>query len=336
MISKGNLSEEPYEDLGALTEADIASYYLNITSIPSLISSPFRLDNRPSFSIFSPDGINVNYRDFSTGECGRIWTLLSKLWNCSYREVQRKVYNDLGTRPYGVKVGSGSYQNRGRVKIKPLIDLKCKIREWRDYDIEYWGSYGISIDWLRYAEVYPISHKIVVKEDKNIVFVADKYAYAYVEFKEGKTTLKIYQPFNKKGFKWANKHDKSVISLWTKVPAHGDRVCICSSLKDALCLWSNTGIPSLAIQGEGYEISDTAVNELKKRFKDVYICLDNDEPGIKDAEKLSEKTGFTNIVLPQFNGGKDISDLFKVTGDKTKFKEIMINLFNNEQKATLQ
>ena len=113
------------------------------------------------------------------------------------------------------------------------------------------------------------------------------------------------------------------------MPSTGDRICICSSLKDALCLWANTGIPALAIQGEGYGISDTAVNELRRRFKKVFICLDNDEPGKKDATHLSSKTGFINIVLPQFNGGKDISDMFKVLKDKEKFKGIILNLFNN-------
>lgn len=330
MISKGKISEEPYEDLGSLTEADIAAYYLNISSIPSLINSPLRMDDKPSFSIFSPDGVNVNYKDFSTGECGRIWTLLSKMWNCSYREVQRRVYNDLGDKSYGTKIGVGSFSRRGRVKINPLIDLQCRVREWKDYDIEYWASYGISLDWLKYADVYPISHKIVVKDDKSIVFGADKYAYAYVEFKGGKTTLKIYQPFNTNGFKWSNRHDKSVISLWTKVPSVGNRICVCSSLKDALCLWANTGIPALAIQGEGYGMSDTAVNELKRRFKKVYICLDNDPPGLKDAEILASKTGFTNVVLPQFEGGKDIADMYKVLNDKDKFKSIILKLFNNE------
>ena len=67
--------------------------------------------------------------------------------------------------------------------------------------------------WLKYADVYPISHKIVIKDNKSYAFGADKYAYAYVEFKEGRTTLKIYQPFNKNGFKWSNRHDRSVISL---------------------------------------------------------------------------------------------------------------------------
>ena len=158
------------------------------------------------------------------------------------------------------------------------------------------------------------------------MFGADKYAYAYVEHKEGKVTLKIYQPFNKAGYKWSNKHDNSVISLWTKVPEYGDKICICSSMKDSLCLWANTGIPSLAIQGEGYRMSDTAISELKRRYKQVFICLDNDEPGLKDAQKLSEETGFTNVVLPPFNEGKDISDLYKAKG-KDEFLRIIKPLF---------
>ena len=140
--------------------------------------------------------------------------------------------------------------------------------------------------------------------------------------------LKIYQPFNKAGFKWANKHDKSVISLWAKVPYKGDKICICSSLKDALCLWANTGIPSLAIQGEGYPMSNTAISELKNRYNEVYICLDNDKAGILDAKELASKTGFTNVVLPQFKGGKDISDLYKVKG-KDNFLKIILPLFTN-------
>lgn len=325
MVSKGSVSEEPY-DVGSLTEADIASYYLDIRSIPCLINSPLRQDKKPSFALYSPDGTEINYKDFSTGESGRIWTLLGKLWNCSYREVRKKVYNDLGTEGLGTRIGIGDYR-RGRVKINPMIDLKCRIRNWEKHDIEYWSSYGISLEWLKYADVYPISHKIVVKDNCNIVFKADKYAYAYVEFKGGRTTLKIYQPFNKSGFKWANRHDKSVISLWTKVPQYGDRICVCSSLKDALCLWANTGIPSVAIQGEGYGMSDTAVNELKRRFKKVYICLDNDRPGIRDADVLASKTGFINVVLPEFEGGKDISDMFKTLKDKEQFKQIILNLF---------
>ena len=326
MISKGRKSEE-YIDISHIREADIAAYYLGVKSIPCLIASPLRQDRKPSFSLFSNNGEEVGFIDYSTREHGSIIDLLMRIWNCNFIEAKKRIANDMGDAKLNISIGKGSYASRIPVRTSSGIDLQCRVREWRDYDIEYWNSYGISLEWLKYADVYPISHKIVIKDDISYAFGADKYAYAYVEFKEERTTIKIYQPFNTKGFKWANRHDRSVISLWTKVPSKGERVCICSSLKDALCLWANTGIPALAIQGEGYGMSNTAVSELKKRFKKVYICLDNDEPGKKDAVHLASKTGFTNVVLPQFEGGKDISDLYKVLQNKQKFKQTILKLF---------
>ena len=73
------------------------------------------------------------------------------------------------------------------------------------------------------------------------------------------------------------------------------------------------------------------INELKKRFKYIFILFDNDNAGLIDGEKLAKSTGFKNIVLPKFNEGKDISDLYKSLSSKEKFKEIMMNLFINNK-----
>lgn len=329
MISQGKPSISLEDIYRVTTEAEIAYHYLGISSIPCKINSPLRLDRSPSFGLFSPNGDRVTWIDFSTGDRGSIFDLLSKMWSTSFKDTLIRIYNDFSTSNIS-KSKIELTKSKHSIKKGNNTIMECKIREWKDHDIKYWKSYGISLEWLKFANVYPISHKIIIKDGKRYVFGAEKYAYAYAEFKEGKTTLKIYQPYSKK-FKWSNKHDRSVISLWKKVPPTGDKVCICSSLKDALCLWSNTGIPSLAIQGEGYSISDTAIKELKKRFKKIYILLDNDEVGLKDAEILASKTGFTNIVLPKINGAKDISDLYLSLQDKNKFKEIIIGLFNNNK-----
>lgn len=329
-ISQGRPSVGLQDVLNVTTEADIASRYLGVQAIPCVMQSPLRQDNHPSFGVYSPDGVEVNYIDFSTHEGGRIFTLLTRMWNISFEEVCARIYHDFSR----AQSASDTSIRTSRVQIRKSgpsnVKMECRVREWRSYDIAYWQSFGITLEWLKYAEVYPISHKIITKGDQRYVFGADKYAYAYVERKEGNVTLKIYQPFNKAGFKWANKHDKSVISLWSKVPEYGDKICICSSLKDALCLWANTGIPSLAVQGEGYPMSETAVNELKRRYNNIYILLDNDTAGLKDGVSLAKATGFINLVLPQFNGGKDISDLYKVKG-KDDFLKIILPLFNNNQ-----
>ena len=328
-FSSGKSSVSLDDILSKVTEADILSYYLGITEVPCIINSPLRQDKRPSFGLYSSDGIRIFYIDLATKDSGGLFDLLGKMWNCGFKEVLSKINEDISKFCGGASIHSYTpCAVRSTSSYNKDTDLQCKIRDWRDYDIEYWASYGITLEWLKYAEVYPISHKIVIKDGHRYVFGADKYAYAYVEHKEGKVTLKIYQPFNKAGYKWSNKHDKSVISLWTKVPEYGDKICICSSLKDALCLWANTGIPSLSIQGEGYSMSKTAIDELKRRYKKVYILLDNDITGLLDGVKLAEETGFINIILPQFEGGKDVSDLMKAKG-KEAFLKIILPLFNN-------
>lgn len=331
MFSSGKSSICLDDILSKVTEADILSYYLGITEVPCIINSPLRDDKRPSFGLYSTDGNRVFYTDFATRDSGGIFDLLGAKWNCSYTEVLSRINKDIPKFHGKTNINTYTPCTIHNTNKNKNTDLQCKVRDWRKYDIEYWESYGITLEWLKYAEVYPVSHKIIVKDGQRYIFGADKYAYAYVEHKEGKVTLKIYQPFNKVGYKWSNKHDKSVLSLWTKVPDYGEQICICSSLKDALCLWANAGIPSLSIQGEGYGMSDTAINELKRRYKQIFICLDNDKPGLNDAKKLSEETGFINVVLPPFNEGKDISDLYKAKG-KEEFLRIIKPLFSSSSK----
>lgn len=328
MFSQGNTSLSLEELQAKISDADLVSSYLGITKIPCLINSPFRKDTKPSLGLYSRDGKRIYWTDFATKEKGSVIDLLCKLWKCSFKDTINKISKDI-VKPEPISFKATSK----KVSISNSdSSLECRVREWRDYDVKYWESYGVPIRWLKYADVYPISHKIIIKDGKRYVFGADKYAYAFVEKKEGNITLKIYQPFNKDGYKWSNKHDRSVISLWTKIPEKGEKIVICSSLKDALCLWANTGIPAIAVQGEGYGISNTAKEILKSRFKYVYILFDNDKAGIIDGKKLSESTGFINVVLPQFNGGKDLSDYFKVNG-KESFIQMINSLLNNEKQS---
>ena len=115
--------------------------------------------------------------------------------------------------------------------------------------------------------------------------------------------------------------DSSVISLWTKVPEYGDRIVICSSLKDSLVLSCQLHIPAICPQGEGYSISKTAASELRRRFKKVFICFDTDKAGREDAEKLAKETGFINVV-PDLGNEKDLSDFYKSLTDKQQFKQL--------------
>lgn len=305
-----------------VSQGDILAHYFNITTLPVLINSPFRKDEHPSFSIFSPDGERVRYKDYATGESGDIYNLVQRYYNLSFSELMRMISRDCKEINSNIKA---SLSSRKKFATHSLSDIKVKVREWQKFDIDYWQSYGISLPWLKYAEVYPISHKIVYKDGSRYVFPAAKYAYAFVERKEDNVTIKVYQPFSKL-YKWANKNDGSVVGLWTKIPEKGDKLVICSSLKDALCLWSNIRIPCIYVQSETTGMSETAQKVLKSRYKHIYVCFDNDEPGLRDGENFSNQTGFQNIVLPSFDGGKDISDFYKLFG-KEKFINTLKPLF---------
>ncbi len=173
-FSSGRTSISLEELLSKVSEISIAAKYFNITEIPCVINSPLRRDDRPSFGLYSFDGQKVRYTDFATGEKGGLFDLLSKLWNVPYGEVLERVANDFltykGTNEISINTDCGFSKVVIKEKIKPKIEVK--VRDWKKHDQEYWESYGVSLDWLNYARVYPISHKIIIKNGKRYTFGA--------------------------------------------------------------------------------------------------------------------------------------------------------------------
>lgn len=333
VVGKTSSSISKTEIFNKFSEAEVlCTVFPEITEIPCLICSPLRTDSNPSFSIYMDNNNHIRFKDHgNTGIQGGLIDLLCKYWNCTFNQCIDKICT-LMIKEGDITIKPKQIRTFTRKESDTLSKLQVTIRPWRDYDYEYWKSYGITRQWLKYAEIYPISYKIITKKDsltdksKKYVFPTDKYAYCFVERKEGKLQLKVYQPFNKNGFKWCSKMDASVIGLWTKIPEYGDRVIICSSLKDALVISCQLHIPTLCLQGEGYNISDTAIKELKRRYKKIFISFDTDEAGKMDGKKLAERTGFTNVI-PDLGTEKDFSDYYRSLKDKEKFKQLQV-LFN--------
>lgn len=327
-FSLGRDSFSDNEILEKASEAELASLYLNINKIPCTIRNPMRRDESPSLGWYATNSGRIKFKDFATNETGTLLDFLCMYWGCDKAGLLKRISKQITTGESVSTAKITSIYTELKDKANPKSStLQCKTRKWLKRDIDYWQSFGISLNWLQWAEVYPISHTIITIGENRYVFGTDPLAYVFVEHKEGNTTLKIYQPHNKTGRKWLNKNDKSVIGLWTKVPPTGEKIVICSSLKDSLCLSANTGIPAIYVQGEGYGISKTARNSLAERYEKVYILFDNDEVGLRDGEKLAKETGFINLVLPKVEGTKDVSDVYHKWQDKNRFKEYLLKLF---------
>lgn len=325
MVARGSdsTSIEKVNDL--YSDFDIAHKYLGITCVPEVINSPLRQDNNPSLGLFINNRTNsLWFKDFGSGEKGSLYDLLARMWNVSKDKVYDRILEDIPApaliRKHGVKVYRKS---AGKVEVR--------VREWRDYDIAYWDSYGISLPWLKFGEIYPISHIIITKNGHSYPIPAEKYAYVYVERKDGIVSFKIYQPYSKE-YKWMSKHDSSVWDLWTKIPEKGDKLIITSSRKDALAIWSNTGIPALSLQGEGYIPKEHVVQQLKDRYNKVYVLYDNDfqseeNHGRMYGKMIAEKFNVTQIEIPEKWESKDPSDLVKNHGREV-LREVIYELVN--------
>ena len=311
-----------------MSDKDILSRYLDIRKIPCSISSPLRDDDHnPSFSLTERNG-KVFWYDFGTGEHGSTIDLMMRLWDCEYKEALMKMKLDIGEKiPHFNLVR----KYKGKIHVTKNSTISVKVRSWKPWDTEYWGSFGISELFCKFCNVYPISHAFFTHvndetgREETICVPMDKLAYAYFEWKDGKESVKLYQPFSQK-MKWLSKHDSSVWDLWKQAFLYAEKVehsacVITSSRKDAMCIWENLKVPAMSLQGEGYIPKPQVIKQVIDRFDTVYLWYDNDfthendNPGQDNAKKLIEMyPELHNICIPDYYQCKDPSDLFKARG----------------------
>jgi hypothetical protein len=296
---------------------DIYKHYLSGKIVYNKpFSSPFRTDKNPSFVISKT---SLWFKDYATGDSGDCFDFVNKLYpgDMNFIDILKQIIVDMGlqgrfmmghpkTKP-SEKREINNISQRG--SYQGDFNLKVKARKWNENDLKYWKSYGISEKYLKLGDIYPISHYFI----NNKQFIAAKYAYAYVENKDGVESYKIYQPFSD-AVKWINSNNYSVWELWRLLPKTYDKLIITSSRKDALSIIENFHLPATSFQAESINPKPHVVEEIKSRFEQVYLLYDNDfdnpdNPGQTLAEKRINEFGFTNLVLPEQYGCKDFSDL---------------------------
>lgn len=329
MISKSNRSALSIcrEDV-KLSDKDILKRYLMIDELPCTVQSPLRNDdNNPSFALRETLG-TVYWKDFGTGEGGTVVTLLARLWGVEYKEALLKIQMDMNQRVPSLQL---TRKYNGKIHLTSDSTMDVHVRPWKDWDIEFWNSFGISQKMCNWCNVYPVSHVLFTKKDNetgrkiSVTIPADKYAYAYIEWKDDNKSIKLYQPYSQ-NMKWLSKHDSSVWDLWKHAFKYADKksneaVILTSSRKDAMCLWENLGVPAMALQGEGYIPKPQVMKQVLDKFKSVYLWYDNDfshtsdNPGQDNAKKLIELyPSLKNICIPSELKCKDPSDLVKNCG----------------------
>ena len=320
--------------LSYISEEDIYKMYLPKNfkfNVP--FSSPFRVDNQPSF-IIGGSNRYFRYKDFATGDTGNCFNFVKQLYNINFNECLIQIVTDFNLRSefeiatinYFIQTKKAKYRNPSKTLSTGYSKIQIKSREFNSDDLEYWNSYGVDIDHLKLGTIVAISYFFI----NDICYRADRYAYAYIEKKDNKVTYKIYQPFSKYK-KFISGNDYSVWELWNTLPETGDKLIITSSRKDALAIINVSGIPSVSFQAESIMPKEVVLKAILKRFKRVYLLYDNDthkeqNNGQKMAEKLCLKyPELINIKIDDLHKAKDFSDLVKYRG-KEKGRKVLNEL----------
>ena len=113
----------------------------------------------------------------------------------------------------------------------------------------------------------------------------------------------------------------------------GEILIVTSSRKDAAViksLFPSKEITSCALQSEGVNPKKSVVNELKGRFKEIFVMYDNDFNSDKNrgriaGVKLAEQTGFLQIEIPDGCQVKDPSDYIDEFDGKS-LKRLILSL----------
>jgi hypothetical protein len=310
---------------------DLFRHYIGEFTIGKPILSPLREETKPSFAIFTANG-KVLFNDFLLGG-GDIVKFVMLRFTLSFRQALNKVAHDAGlqdkfnTEHDYVPTKLIRYEK----KISDdVVKLDVKSRKFNASDEKFWKSFGIDMKTLLKYRVSPISH---IFYNTKIAAIGS-FAYVFKEFKDSMTSLTIYQPYSKLN-KWKKSHDSSVFYGWSQLPASGDTLVITKSMKDVMTIDSITGIPAVALQNEKIKPKKHIIEQLKKRFKNIYLLYDNDynnevagklNYGRVFGRSIAEEFDLIQIEIPDHiaieHTAKDLSDLAKNAGEKY-VKEIL-------------
>lgn len=208
-------------------------------------------------------------------------------------------------------------------KEKESTIIRPKFRQWLKRDYNYWSYYySITKPTLESFEVRAVQWYFL-----NDTFIqGEKLTYSYfVDEEDSVRYYKIYSPLSLTS-KWITNCKAHHYQGYNQLPMSGDLLIITKSLKDVMVLYQ-MGVASIAPNSESSLIDDDFMRLLHRRFEKVILLFDNDEAGIRGANRIRYHHGIDSIIIPYEYHAKDISDAVKLHGFD-KGREIMKGLLN--------
>jgi len=293
--------------LAKVDSSDLLNYYLkpfhskNDLKQGEHISNPFlnEVQKTPSFNIYHGALGLWRYKDFATGDDGDVFDLIMQLKSCDFKEALSLINQD-----FCLGLGADS---------KP--DFNIEILAWSELNLKYWSVYGISRFILEKYNVIPIQSYERRNKSGELMTIDASANDPIYSYRISSQCYKLYRPYSSNfKFSWLGQKPLDYVFGKNQLPLNADKVFITGGEKDVLSL-SAHGINAICLNSETASPSKELIDELKSRFKEVFVLYDLDDTGKKQSQKVCEQFGLKKMNLPDVmlnKEGKDVSDFFKL------------------------
>jgi 5S rRNA maturation endonuclease (ribonuclease M5) len=299
--------------LDRVSEIEIFERFLGINvQFDRQFTSPIRKDSSAGCKFWYNTSGKIKYIDKAKGineDCFGVIPFIPMYEGYNFDQVLQTIAKE-----FGIINNEGyetlkptSFLTRGGqdIVIKKKIIHSVPIKKWHQVHIHFWKSYFVTGQVIKDLFIYPLGHGLV--NHKNI-YTHKKEDIGFVYYFPD-DSQKLYFPNRKKGEKFIT--DSKYLQGYHCLPKCGEILIITKSMKDVAVLRS-LGIPAVAPQGESSWMSEDILNDLRLRFKTIYILFDNDETGIRFSNKrVEENSDIIPIFVPDNLGNdeKDIADV---------------------------
>lgn len=296
----------------------IYSFYIKAElELYTKYSSPLRKgDNDPSFSLYyskyQPE--KIWFKDNATGKNGDVFKFLRYLMGGGEEMVHLKtallqINSDFGLGLAGEEVKEFKPQ---LIKTKPLKKdpTKIEVTNYKTYTEEYltyWENLEIpkAIRDLFYVTNVEVIHYI---NEVHISITAKALTIAY----EILGHYKVYQPFGERKYKFRNNYLDVYVEGALQLSFTSDFVIITKSTKECMWFLAHFNWEAVAGKSENTPINEYFMEEvLRKKYKRVFIWLDNDRAGQEAQERYcTQYPWLIPVVFDSFIKDSDPTDLF--------------------------
>lgn len=353
-ITNGNLTKEFI--LSKISQVSIFSAYIGVDAeiiehcidTGEFISSPFRVDEHPSFGFRYDNRGKLKAKDFAGyfhGDCFDAAALViseiihknvdisNKGWfifvlkHIAYTFRNIIYSKDKDENIEGI-IAEGVNAARNR---KPIIEFVP--RQWNNYDKNYWGKFHVPISYLNTNFVYPVDYFYInrkVNPEPKYYYENDRkdvcYAYMLGQDKRGVYNIKLYFPNRKHGTVRFITNSNCLEGLLNLELSEYDSIIITKSTKDRISLrayldaidlsisYGGTALRTIGlvnIPHESYKLKQNEYDWLRAKCPNGLILslMDNDNTGYREAIWLRNNYNIIPLCIPREYEVKDFAEL---------------------------